>query len=60
MQDNDIHLSQLEPPFKGLGPREMSRMAEQLLFPVNVPGDRQYYLSIQAGHILKPKVSCRG
>eukprot|EP00878_Enallax_costatus_P011770 GHUV01012286.1.p1 GENE.GHUV01012286.1~~GHUV01012286.1.p1 ORF type:complete len:302 (+),score=85.48 GHUV01012286.1:538-1443(+) len=51
----DVAISQITPPFKGVRPGEMNRIASQLLFPVNVPGDRQYYLSVQAGHILKPQ-----
>lgn len=59
LQNSLVPLSQLQPPFKGIRPKEMSRIASQLLFPVNVPGDRQYYLSIHAGQILNREVCYR-
>eukprot|EP00879_Flechtneria_rotunda_P023514 GHRR01024876.1.p1 GENE.GHRR01024876.1~~GHRR01024876.1.p1 ORF type:complete len:254 (+),score=101.27 GHRR01024876.1:409-1170(+) len=55
-EDNDIPLDKLVPPFKDVRPKEIQRIASQLLFPLNVTGDRQYYLSIQAGNILEPQV----
>lgn len=57
LQNNDVPVSHIVPPFKGVRPKEMSRIASQLLFPVNVANDRQYYLSIHAGQIFNPKVS---
>lgn len=49
-------VSALKAPFKGVRKKEMERIASQLLFPVTVEGDRQYYLSIHAGKILEPQV----
>lgn len=56
-QDNIVPLDALVPPFKGVRPSEVRRLTSQLLFPVNVTGDRQYYLSVQAGQLLDPQVT---
>jgi len=51
-----VPVSALKPPFKGVRKKEMERIASQLLFPVTVEGDRQYYISIHAGKLLEPQV----
>eukprot|EP00775_Hariotina_reticulata_P004221 gene4221-4470_t len=51
-EDNDAPLSAIQPPFKGVRQNEINRIASQLLFPLNVTNDRQYYLSIHAGQLL--------
>jgi hypothetical protein len=46
----------MKPPFKGVRKQEVERLANQILFPVTVEGDRQYYLSIHAGRLQEPQV----
>lgn len=46
----------MKPPFKGARKQEVERLASQILFPVTVEGDRQYYLSIHAGRLFEPQV----
>lgn len=53
-------ISALAPPFKDIRKKEVERLAGQILFPVNVEGDRQYYLSIHAGVLLQPQVGAAG
>jgi hypothetical protein len=43
-QDNDVQLEAIK-TFKDMRPKEISRMTSQLLFPLNVKGDRQYYFN---------------
>lgn len=50
----------MKPPFKGARKQEVERMANQILFPVTVEGDRQYYLSIHAGKLFEPQVRVAG
>jgi hypothetical protein len=38
--------------------QEAERFLGQLLFPVTIKGDRQYYLSVRAGNILDEEVGC--
>lgn len=60
-QDNVVPVDALVPPFKAVRPSEVQRLTSQLLFPVNVAGDRQYYLSVQAGTLLdsQARFACR-
>jgi hypothetical protein len=59
IQDNDIPLTAIKPPFKGVRQNEINRIASELLFPLNVTNDRQYYLSIHAGQLLDRQVWLR-
>lgn len=59
LQDNIVPVECITPPFKGLRPKEVERISNQLLFPVNVPGDRQYYLSVPSGLVLEKEVGCK-
>lgn len=56
LQDVVVPISAMTPPFKGIRKKEMERLASQILFPVTVVGDRQYYLSIHAGKLFEPQV----
>jgi hypothetical protein len=56
LQDNDVPLEALQ-TFKDMRPKEISRMTSQLLFPLNVKGDRQYYFNnIHESDILEREV----
>ena len=55
-KDNDVALSALRPPFKGLSPAALAHLTAQLLFPLDAEGDRQYYLSVPAGELLHKEV----
>jgi hypothetical protein len=40
------------PPLKECSEREVSKMALQSLLPIDVEGDRQYFISMRHGHIV--------
>lgn len=56
LQDVVVPIAAMKPPFKGVRKKEVDRLASQILFPVTVEGDRQYYLSIHAGKLFQPQV----
>jgi hypothetical protein len=59
LQDNDVPLEAIQ-TFTGVRPKEVSRVTSQLLFPVNVKGDRQYYFNnIHEADILEREVRGR-
>jgi hypothetical protein len=60
LQDNDVPITSIEPPLKGVRDSVAKRLSSQVLFPVNVKGDRQYYLSIPAGRIYDQEVGVGG
>ena len=39
------------PPLEGCTPEELRSIAQQTLIPVDVEGDRQYFLSLRHGHL---------
>jgi hypothetical protein len=43
-QDNDVPLEALQ-TFEVMRPKDISKMTSQLLFPLTVKGDRQYYFN---------------
>lgn len=53
-------VERIQPPFKGLHPKRLRQLTSQVLFPVNVHGDRQYYMSVPAGVILEREVGQGG
>ena len=53
LQDSAVELSRLVPPFKGASGVELGYLAGQTLLPIDVEGDRQYFLSIPHGRILQ-------
>ena len=48
-QDNVVPLSSLVPPLRDLPPDGLREMASQPLIPVQVDGERQFYLSLRFG-----------
>ncbi|WIA39188.1 hypothetical protein OEZ86_005313 [Tetradesmus obliquus] len=55
-EDNDVPLDAIQ-TFAGVRPKEVSRITSQLLFPLTVTGDRQYYFNnIHESHILEPEI----
>jgi len=51
-QDNDVALQSLVPPLADLAePAQRAALAESLL-PVDVEGDRQYFLSLRYGSVV--------
>lgn len=52
-------LASIVPPFQGLRPKQADALARQLLFPVNVRRQRQFYLSVRSGVLLEPEVGAR-
>ena len=53
VQDSAVELSRLVPPFKGASGVELGYLAGQTLLPIDVEGDRQYFLSIPHGRIMQ-------
>jgi hypothetical protein len=52
-QDVDVPLGSVRPMFKGVRQDEVRRVCSQTLFPVDVEGDRQYFLSARHGNVLE-------
>ena len=52
-QDTAVELDRLIPPFKGASDMELGFLAGQTLLPIDVEGDRQYFLSIPHGRIMR-------
>eukprot|EP00798_Chlamydomonas_sp_ICE-L_P012319 gene12319-15487_t len=55
-QDNDMPLSTLDPPFMNRSVAQVMDMIKPVLMPLNVVGDRQYYISVAHGHLLQKEV----
>lgn len=53
MQDTAVDLDRLIPPFKGASGVELGYLAGQTLLPIDVEGDRQYFVSIPHGRIMQ-------
>ena len=51
-----MELNRLIPPFKGATDIELGYLAGQTLLPIDVEGDRQYFLSIPHGRILRKEL----
>jgi hypothetical protein len=54
-QDVDAPLASVRPPFKGVRQDEVRRVCSQTLFPVDVEGDRQFYLSARHGKVVEKR-----
>ena len=56
LQDSAVELDRLVPPFKGASGVELGYLAGQTLLPIDVEGDRQYFLSISHGRIMQKEL----
>ena len=56
LQDSAVGLNRLVPPFKGASGVELGYLAGQTLLPIDVEGDRQYFLSIPHGRIMQKEL----
>lgn len=52
-EDNLVSMHEVVPPLKSLGPEGLAQMARQPLIPLQVDGDRQYYISLRHGVLLQ-------
>ena len=52
MQDTWVPLRELIAPFQGMHADSIAEAASKPLIPLDVAGDRQYYLSIRYGHLI--------
>jgi len=52
-EDNLIPMHELVPPLKGVAGQGLTQMARQPLIPVQVDGDRQYYVSLRHGVLVQ-------
>ncbi|GFR41397.1 hypothetical protein Agub_g2076 [Astrephomene gubernaculifera] len=55
-EDNDVPLEQVVAPWRNRSVAEVRAQAKQALMPVEVKGDRQYYISVPHGYILEKEV----
>ncbi|GLC35947.1 hypothetical protein PLESTB_000522100 [Pleodorina starrii] len=55
-EDNDVPLEQLVAPWRNRSVAEVRSQARQALMPLEVAGDRQYYISVPHGHVLQKEV----
>ncbi len=53
LQDTAVELDRLIPPLKGASGVELGYLAGQTLLPIDVEGDRQYFISIPNGRIIQ-------
>ena len=59
LQDVDVPLERLTPPWRHRSVGEVKAQAAQALMPVDVPGERQFYISVPHGHTLQKEVRAR-
>jgi len=52
VQDNDVPLQSLVPPLQHLPDAARGAVLREPLLPVDVEGDRQYFLSVRYGSVL--------
>ncbi|EFJ44750.1 hypothetical protein VOLCADRAFT_94820 [Volvox carteri f. nagariensis] len=55
-EDNDVPLEQVVAPWRNRSVAEVRSQARQALMPVEVAGDRQYYISVPHGHLLQKEI----
>ncbi|GLI68810.1 hypothetical protein VaNZ11_013312 [Volvox africanus] len=55
-EDNDIPMELLVAPWRNRSVAEVRSQAQQALMPVEVVGDRQYYISVPHGHVLQKEI----
>ena len=48
-----MDVDRLVPPFKGASGVELGHLAGQTLLPIDVEGDRQYFISIPHGRLVE-------
>ena len=53
LQDNIVSVSEVVPPLRGLDGAALKEIANQALIPVQVDGDRQYYISLRHGILVE-------
>jgi hypothetical protein len=51
-----VAVEAIRPPFKDLSVASLRKLTASPLFPVDVQGDRQYFLSARHAHILDKEV----
>ncbi|GAB4824099.1 hypothetical protein N2152v2_011145 [Parachlorella kessleri] len=51
-EDIEVQLPAIVPPLQGVLPQVRASMLQEMLIPVDVEGDRQYYLSLRYGFIV--------
>lgn len=56
LQDTAVELNRLIPPFRGASDAELGYLAGQTLLPIDVEGDRQYFVSIPHGRIMRKEL----
>ncbi|KAI7835763.1 hypothetical protein COHA_010341 [Chlorella ohadii] len=54
-EDNDVALQALVPPLAQLPEAAQRAAAMEPLLPLDVEGDRQYFLSVRYGNVLEPQ-----
>ena len=52
MQDVYVPLHRIAPPFLGLGDAQIAALSRNMFKPLDVPGERQFLLSLSRGTLL--------
>lgn len=60
MQDVDVPLALIQPPWRHRSVAEVRAQAAQALMPIDVQGGRQFYVSVPHGHIVEKQVGGGG
>lgn len=55
-EDNKYDLKAIVPPLKGLSKSELEEAANQVLIPLDVVGERQFFLSLRHGRLLEKEI----
>jgi hypothetical protein len=56
LQDNDVPLQALVPPLQHMPEHALRAALREPLLPIDVEGDRQYFLSVRYGEVVDPRV----
>jgi hypothetical protein len=59
VQDTAVDVERLVPPFKGASDVELGYLAGQTLLPIDVEGDRQYFISLPYGRLVEKDLLLR-
>lgn len=56
LQDNDIDITRIDPPFRHRSIGQVKALTAQALMPLSVLDDKEYYISVPYGHLIQKQV----
>lgn len=59
LQDNDIDITRIDPPFRNRSIGQVKALTAQALMPLSVIDDKEYYISVPHGHLIQKQVGER-